>query len=131
MSDPSFDERLADLLARLTDRVQRGEPVELEEECRLAPDLASELRQLWGAVLVADAAGSSSALTDSQTSDLPSGTLELPCKFGDYELTAELGRGGMGVVYRARHLSLNREVALKMILRGQLASDVELARFRA
>lgn len=71
------------------------------------------------------------AAGDDTTCLTPLSSLPKLRYFGDYELLEEIARGGMGVVYRARQMSLNRIVAVKMLLFGQAANNEFVKRFHA
>jgi serine/threonine-protein kinase len=131
-ADDARDQALANLLDELTRRATQGKTVDIEAIGRQHPEFADELRQLWGAMMLADAVGRHASKADTSANNtglVASVEFDLPYQFGDYQLVEELGRGGMGVVFRARQLSLKREVAIKMLLRGQLASPDDKTRF--
>jgi serine/threonine-protein kinase len=105
-----------------------------EEVCRDCPDLLPEVRARWQEFCRIDAQvrtllpglGTPPGADAIPSVPPPAGLPRVP----GYEVEAVLGRGGMGVVYRARHLRLNRPVALKMLLAGDCATPSDRARFQ-
>ncbi len=125
----------AEWMARYPERAEEIAAF-LDEQDRLLR-LTEPLRPTTGELAASDpepAAGmTGSGPTAGQdpvegSADYPSGTRVR--YIGDYELLDEIARGGMGVVFRARQRSLNRPVALKMLLDESLASEADERRFR-
>jgi serine/threonine-protein kinase len=124
----AHDELLAGILVGLTEELRQGRTPDLNAAIQKCPALESELRELWPAVVLAEGAGRTldpPTLPGQPPAPLPTAS------FGEYELLEEIGRGGMGVVYKAWQKKLDRLVALKMVLSGPWATPEELSRFRA
>lgn len=126
------DQALANLITRLADRANAGEQVDLESTCREHPEFDSDLRELWGTIIVTRAAADGMATRSfTGNSEVRVPGLDVPYDLGKYILKEEIGRGGMGIVYRATRKSDGKTLAIKMILKGDFASPIERDRFQA
>ena len=142
------DEKLAVILESLLDRSGTGSrSARLAEAIRKHPDLEQQIRELAATAMIADdvaafqsgepgtvstSAGgsSSSALVTADGDSAITARGSTGSKIGEYQLLEEIGRGGMGVVFRARQASLDRDVALKMIPNAEFATPDDLVRLR-
>jgi WD40 repeat protein len=130
--DSTNSARLDEVLLDYLRRVDRREPVDREAFIAEHPDVAEQLRAFFADSSAVDNLLHVKPERPRASRDGPRvSALPVVRYFGDYELLEEVGRGGMGVVYKARQCSLNRTVAVKMILAGQLADEEEVRRFQA
>ena len=108
-------------------REKFGDPPQLEEYVERFPQFAPGLKRLFEVHQVLESGGT---LDGTPLEGTPgTSTADLPAVPG-YEVLREVGRGGMGIVYEAWQIGLNRPTAIKMILAGDHASPQELARFQ-
>src|SRR5262245_2552498 len=123
------DAELAALVEAYAGRLQAGDACDVDAYVKEHPDHAEQLRRLLPAVQVladlerAHANGTGGA-AESDEEDGLKGTL------GDFRILREVGRGGMGVVYEATQISLNRQVALKVLPFASAMDAKQLQRFR-
>ena len=134
----SREERVNEAIAAYLQAVERGENPDREKFLAEHPDLAAELKSFFtdrecfqqeaGIPEQKQTPVANEATLSFQGRGVPS-PKDVIRYFGDYELLEEIARGGMGVVFKARQVTLNRIVAVKMILGGQLAGPHDVERF--
>src|SRR5947209_11825634 len=121
----SDDPGLADLVDGLTARLHAGEPVDLGRVLRDHPAYADELRELFPALQALARVGSGAAPAPPAEARAP-----VHGQLGDYRILREVGRGGMGVVYEAEQVSLQRRVALKVLPFAATLHPKQIVRFK-
>jgi WD40 repeat protein len=134
--DATRNAPLEEVLAEYMERLDRGEAIDRDRLLAEHPHIAGELQSYFAdsdaVALLRLGLESPCPTTVSPPAAGPPAAAGTTARYvGDYELLEEIARGGMGVVYRARQLSLQRTVALKMILADRLGSAADVDRFRA
>lgn len=117
-------EELDQVIDEITAKRRAGITLSLAELVARYPHLATDIREMYSAILMVEGLETASAPPSPHAKMTPGSTTfdKIPARLGDYHLLRELGRGGMGVVFAAQQLSLNRKVAVK-ILAGHLAEN--------